>query len=316
MWPHDYHFIFDNGPSIKSCPTGWCPVNTFFKYFHLIKEQKPEYNFIYINSAEEREKFKGYEGPASIYGPFYLMIRNIHTGKYFLISYWDSIKDIFNAKGTHFDLNYLAELVTSIGIVNNDIHFKKLPWLNYTPFGYVSYSTECEEVIEKLHLKNLDKTIPEKPRFRNFPNDPFRQFLMEDTRFDCIDKRTNILHIPDYMEELYSHKIGLSVNGHGEICHRDMEILGVGSVLLRTKFIVDFHDPLIPDYHYVAVDVDNYTDHKTIADKLIAKYNEIKDKPDYLDFIAKNGREWYLKNGCTDGNAKLLLKLLDFSKLI
>ena len=311
----DFHFIFDNGPDINIPGTNWCPVNTFYKFYHLLKKERPDINLIYINAAEQRTNFKGYEGPASLYGPFYLMIRNIHTGKYFLISYWDTIKDIFNSKGTHFDLNCLEELITSIGVVTNDVQFKKLPWLNYTPFGYVSYLTECEDILEKLQSSGIEKIVPEKPRFRNFPNDPFRQFLMEDKRFDCIDKRYNLLHIPEYMHELYTHKIGLSVNGHGEICHRDMEILGAGNVLLRTKFVVEFHEPLIPDYHYVAVEVDDFLDYQTIANKLIEKYNEIKDKPDFLNFVAKNGREWYLKNGCTDGNAKLLLKLLDFNKL-
>lgn len=315
MWPNDYLFIFDNGPTVDAPATTWCPTNTYFKFYHLLKKERPDLNISYVDSSVLRSQFEGYEGPACLYGPFYLMIKNIHTGKYFLISYWDSIKDIFTTKAG-FQLDFMAELVTSIGVVVNDIEFKKIPWIKYTPFGYVSFTTECEEELEKLHLKNIEKIIPEKPRFRNFPNDPFRAYLMDDKRFDCIDKRNNLLLPPLYMEEIFTHKIGLSVNGHGEICHRDMEILGAGSVLLRTKFIVDFDDPLIPDYHYVAVDVDNYRDYKTIADKLISKYNEIKDKPDFLNFVAKNGREWYLKNGCTTGNANLLLKLLDFNKLI
>jgi len=100
------------------------------------------------------------------------------------------------------------------------------------------------------------------------------------------------------------------------VCHRDMEILGLGNVLLRTKFVTQFHEPLIPDVHYVAVDVENFKDHKTIADKLISKYNEIKDKPDFLDFVGKNAREWYLRNGCSSGNADILLKIIDFKKLL
>jgi hypothetical protein len=78
---------------------------------------------------------------------------------------------------------------------------------------------------------------------------------------------------------------------------------------------VQFHEPLIPDFHYIAVDFNNYRDYQTTADKLINKYNEVKDNKELLDFIGKNAREWYLRNGCTDGNADLLVKLVDFKKL-
>lgn len=314
MYPHDYNFIFDNGPQVEVCATNWAPANVFFKYYHLLKKERQDLNMMYIDAGTLRKHATIYTGPNCVYGPHYLMIKNVHTGRYFLVSYCDTNKDIFFNSG--FVLDFLEDLYTSSGIINSDIDFKRVSWLNYKPFSYVPSSIECEQELERLHLQNIQKTIPDKPRFRSFPADPFRSYLLEDKRFDCLDKRVNYLTHIEYMNEIFSHKIGLSVNGHGEICHRDMEILGAGNVLLRTKLVVDMHDPLIPDYHYVAVEVNNFRDYQSIADKLISKYNEIKDKPDYLDFIAKNGREWYLKNGCTDGNANLLLKLLDFNRLI
>ena len=95
-----------------------------------------------------------------------------------------------------------------------------------------------------------------------------------------------------------------------------MEILSLGNVLMRTKFVLKFNEPLIPDYHYIAIDVDDYKDHKTITDKMINKYNEIKDNTELLNFIGKNAREWYLKNGSTEGCSQLLLKLIDYDKLL
>ena len=297
---------------------GWCPTTTYVKYYHELKKLHPDIEINHIDAVQlrlEAEKQHQYFGHASRYGPFYMMVRNRDTNKFTLVSYWDSIKDIFESPYCFFDLGKMQQLITSIGVVVNDIEFKPITYLKYTPFGYVPLTPECEREIEKLYEANSEKTIPDRPRFRNFPNDPFRQFIMNDQRFEGIDKRTNLLPIAEYMAELYSHKIGLSLNGHGEICHRDMEILGMGNVLLRPKFVVNFHEPLIPDYHFVAVEFDDYKNHKDMADRFIDKYNKIKNDKDYLDFVGKNGREWYLRNGCTTGNANLLTKIVNLDLL-
>ena len=293
------------------------PGATYAMFFNKIKELRPDIEFRYSDSRELRaqEDGKTYFGHCCRYGPFYLMIRNVENNKYILVSYWDAIKDIFEFKQSGFDLGLMAEIITSSGIIQNDIEYIEIPYLKYTPFGYTPLSPENEKAIEILYAKNADKTIPDKPRFRNFPNDPFRQYLHTDDRFDCIDRREFNINKEEYMAELNLHKINLSVNGHGEVCNRDMEIMGLGNVLLRTKFVAQFHEPLIPDVHYVAVDFDDYKDYKTTADKLIAKYNEIKDNKDFLDYVGKNAREWYLRNGCTKGNAELLTKIVNFNKL-
>ena len=293
------------------------PGAVYAKYFNKIKELRPDIQFVYSDSRYQRAEQEGktYFGHCCRYGPFYLMIRNVENNKYILVSYWDAIKDIFEFKDNGFALGLLQEIITSSGVIQNDIDFNKISYLNYTPFGYTTLSPENEKAIELLYYQNLPKTIPDKPRFRNFPNDPFRQYLHTDDRFDCIDRRVYNINKEEYMTELNLHKINLSLNGHGEVCNRDMEIMGLGNVLLRTKFVAQFHEPLIPDVHYVAVDFEDYRDYKTTADKLIAKYNEIKDNKDFLDYVGNNAREWYLRNGCVEGNANLLIKIVDFNRL-
>jgi len=290
---------------------------TFVKFYNKIKELRPDIEFIYADSVKLREQENGitYFGHACRYGPFYMMIRNIENNKYILVSYWDAIKDIFEFRDCGFSLNLIADIITSSGIIQNDVEYRPLPYLKYTPFGYTPLSPENEKFIEELYVQNLPKTIPDKPRFRNFPNDFFRQYLHTDSRFDCIDRREFNILKNEYMAELNEHKINLSVNGHGEVCNRDMEIMGLGNVLLRTKFVAQFHETLIPDFHYVAIEFDDYKDHKLLADRLIEKYNEIKTKPEFLDFVGKNAREWYLRNGCSEGNANILTKIVDFNKL-
>ena len=294
-------------------------TNTFCKFFAKIKEHRPDIQFNYVDAVKLRKiaiEDGSFKGHMCKYGPMYLIVNNPGNGKFFLISYWDSIKDIFEVSAdTKFNLSLMQELITSVGVVVDDIRFKPVPYLKYTPFSYVPGSPDIETAIEVLYNSNLTKTIPDKPRFRNFPNDPFRMYVMQDNRFDGIDKRINLLSPYEYMAELNGHKINFSANGHAETCNRDMEILGLGNVLLRTKFVTTFHNELIPNYHYIAVDVDNFTDYKTVTDKIIDKYNEIKDDTELLNFIGKNGRDWYIKNGTANANADILVKILDFNKL-
>ena len=239
------------------------PTNTFCKFFAKIKEQRPDITFNFKDAVKLRvqaEQAGLYLGPNCKFGPMYMMVACRETNKFFLISYWDTIKDIFECPSCGFSLSLMQELITTLGVVVDDIRFKPIPYLKYTPFSYVPAQPEIEKYIEVLYSQNLPKINPDKPRFRNFPNDPFR-------------------------------------------------------MLLRTKFVGKFHNELIPNYHYIAIDVDDYEDHKTIADKIINKYIEIKNDTALLDFIGKNGREWYLKNGTAEANADILVKLLDFDKL-
>jgi hypothetical protein len=298
----------------------WGPPTVFAKAFDKFVElykDNPEIKFTHFESLKLKREALG-EGvmdndQLSIYNPCLMTIKSRYTGKFYLVTYCDQVKDLFLFPSRTIDLNLMRGLITSIGCVFSDIDFEPISFLKYIPIGYVPLNPNAEDAIEKY--QTVEKTIPEKMRFRNFPNDPFRAYIMTDDRFEGVDKRDNLLMVDEYMRELASHKINLSLNGHAEVCHRDMEIMGLGNVLLRTKFVCQFHEPLIPDYHYVAVDVENFRDYKSIADKLINKYNEIKDKHDFLNFVGKNAREWYLRNGCTDGNANLLTKIVDLNKL-
>jgi hypothetical protein len=295
----------------------FCPTATYVKFFNKIKLLRPDIEFVFNDAVVARiqaEKEKRYFGHSSKFGPFYMVINNVYTNKYILVSYWDSIKDIFECD-CNFSIRMMRDLITSSGVNIDDYTFNSVPYLNYTPFSYTVNTPQIEEEIDRLVSLNLEKTVPDKPRFRSFPNDAFRRYLLNDTRFDCLDKRVGQLMQREYMQELNTHKINLSVNGHAEICHRDIEILGLGNVLLRTTLRGKFHEPLIPGYHYIGVDIDDFTDHKTIADKLIDKYNEIKNDEPLLNFIGKNAREWYTCNGTSKANAEILTRLVDFDRL-
>ena len=123
---------------------------------------------------------------------------------------------------------------------------------------------------------------------------------------DICDTPRNKLSYSDYLKELSEHKLLLSLPGGGNFSHREIEIMGVGTPVIMPKLINSFHDPLIPDYHYISVDCKG----RKISDAIRERYYScVKDK-DFLKYISDNALEWY-KNNVEYPNAyKLAFKLL------
>jgi hypothetical protein len=123
----------------------------------------------------------------------------------------------------------------------------------------------------------------------------------------------NKIPITDYLMELDNTKISLSLNGAGEICNRDIEILSMKSVLLRPKLTQTFHNGLIDGVHYIGFEYND--DPKLQTDIILKKFNEIKDNENLLKNISENGYKWYLNNGTIKSNVNILEKIVDINLL-
>ena len=291
-------------------PYDWSYTIAFNKALELLKIKYPKYKFTFIDSKSVRDS--SYDGNGHKYGPFYMYIENNKTKKFFIISYWDKLKDIYL-----WDLNKCAGILTSSGTHENDIFYHKLN-LDFTPISYIGTRANNEELIENLYESNYDRHINNKPNFKGLLY-LFRDYLLNDNRFEI--SRSN-LSIEEYLKELNKSQINFSINGAGEICHRDIEILGLGTTLFRTKLVTEFNNKLVPDYHYISVniddiptDIDMYVYWKMLSDRIIERYNEVKDDIDFLKFVAKNGRDWYVSNGTTKCNSEIIVNNLNLSLL-
>lgn len=263
-------------------------------------------------------------GTNNKYGPFYMMVVNRDTKKYILISYWDKLVDVVRHNNvTNFDLENCVEIITSAGTHENDFCYTPINF-DYTPFSYIGNIITNETEIDRLYNSCVEKTHEDRLKFRGYLYG-FRDFLSNDTRFDIIDCRgpNQYRHNNDYVRELSKSTINLSLNGAAEICHRDMEILGLGNALFRFELSTKFHNPLIPNHHYISVphsdikynpgDVFEY--YKKLSDRLFDRFEQVKNQHDFIKFVSDNGRRWYIENGTVDANVKLLTQLVDFTKL-
>lgn len=109
-----------------------------------------------------------------------------------------------------------------------------------------------------------------------------------------------------YIQEAILHKICLGFGGGGgyccgDFCFRDIEMFGLGIPLLRPEFHVKSYKPLVPNYHYISVKINDCIDERfritnptEVANRIIKKYDEVINDLTYLSNIADNARQWYV----------------------
>lgn len=118
-----------------------------------------------------------------------------------------------------------------------------------------------------------------------------------------------LMSIEDYLKQAIEYKVGLSISSNAEICYRDIEYMAVGVPMMRIEYFTPFDPPLIPDYHYVSIPRGDFgcnaREDRIGGEAYIEAYKkrffEVKDDKEFLDFIVKNAREYYI-NYCSPQN--------------
>lgn len=297
---------------------GHCWHSIFEKYSKYCVENLKDIDVQIKNSVELRE---GRDASRGKYGAFYMMVVNRDTKKYILISYWDQLTDVLRVGEGGFDLENCVEIMTSSGTNKGDVCYTPIDF-DYTPFSYIVGNNTNGTEIERVYNLGIEKTHNDRLKFRGYLY-ALRDFLRNDNRFNIFNSANQYKLGVDYIKELASSTINLSLNGAAEICYRDMEILGLGTALFRFELSTKFHNPLIPNHHYISVpyrdikyDPRNAHDYyKKLSDRLFDRFEQVKHQHDFIKFVADNGRRWYLENATVDANVKLLTQLVDFTKL-
>jgi hypothetical protein len=76
---------------------------------------------------------------------------------------------------------------------------------------------------------------------------------------------------------------------------------GIGIPTLRPRYAVENYSKLIPNKHYIAVDLDfdenfGYKNPKYSAQLVYERYKEVINDDEFLKYVAINAREWYIDN--------------------
>ena len=272
--------------------TDWSVLHVFKKYYEHFLTENPHIECSYINSSQF---FNG--NPSGIYSAQIMTITNLDTKKYLIVSYWDRPIEL-TWSGNGWDTEYCVEIISSSGTI---------PEMNFTPYTYLPYSTVFDNF--SLYSKKINDKEKNELNFRGFL---YNERLLLSKIGDI--KITNQKITPEkYFEDLTNNKICLSLNGAGEICNRDIEILSARSALLRPKLNLQFHNEFIPNHHYISFEMD---DDPIVLNKIILdRYNEVKDDIEFLMYVSENGYKWYLENGTISSNVRLLKEIIKINKL-
>ncbi|MCI0446380.1 hypothetical protein L0152_24595 [bacterium] len=173
--------------------------------------------------------------------------------------------------------------------------FKKEPKIHpgyYSIRGF--YTTDSDDILQ--FEKYLIKTNP-KLYFRGPRTNKIRRCLEHLAKYPDTEIFENSIEPEQYFKEFGSHKIALGLPGRGDLCFRDFEAFALKIPLLRPEYRVSLAQPLIPDHHYVKVNLRNTDRMDMLAEDIMTRYHEVIGDQTFLDFVARNAFEYYTNFG-------------------
>lgn len=188
-------------------------------------------------------------------------------------------------------------------------------------FGYNNYN-----MIKQFRNNNYnelsDKLLWRGSLYTNHPNKKYsntRRLIEYLQNEECTIINRNPTDFVTYINEAISSRLILCFGGGGgvdcgDICFRDIEMFGIGIPIIRPLYQVEFYDKLIPDYHYISVDIDIEADYRYSNDvkfsRLIYdKFKNVVNDREYLEYISLNAKKWYDSN-CGINTGNLILNAL------
>lgn len=251
------------------------------------------------------------DGPCNPTGPAFLTLTNLNTGAYLVVSYWDRAHEVLEGY-CGWNTKLCKGVYTSHGVFKQAYTLSKHLNIPITPISFCQYKTGFDSLaLNSNPIKDRDNTGL---LFRGWLHKcGFRDELGQLLPNIVVDQDGK-LPFNEYYKELQSYKVNLSLDGAAELSHRDIEILGARSVLLRAKLNQVFANPLIDGTHYISFD--RASNAKEQSEIILDKYNEIKDNNELLNTISENGYKWFLENGTINKNVEIIVKQLDLDKIL
>ena len=242
-----------------------------------------------------------YSGAGSPYSSFTLKIINPKNKKTVVLSFWDRGLDILSG----WDNYIIVHLIGGLGMYLSSEELLKQYNIKHTPFFYPLGLKECYDFIEELRTPyNYEEKIKQAV-FIGVDYEPRKSIskvLNKHPLFNIIPHNSErYLYGKPYYEEVNKYAISLSFNGNGEFSHRDFESFGLGIPVVRSELLTQFHEPLIPDKHYIvgtvpALKADMwYPTHTNneIAEQYINKVEELMDNSELLTELSNNGIKYF-----------------------
>jgi hypothetical protein len=150
-----------------------------------------------------------------------------------------------------------------------------------------------ERIYNSIFIGNIENSIQAKHREDKKEWKDYIDF------FHCVNGFQHTFTQEEYLEKMANSKFGLSFEGYGKKCNRDIELMALGTVMLRvpTLNVDSYYEPLIEGIHYI-----NITKKEEI--KLFVN-NISEEKWTYMSNECKN---WYYRNCHSDNTMDIWFK--------
>jgi len=156
-------------------------------------------------------------------------------------------------------------------------HSKVMPWLYFPRDPEAYFNSDIES-----HPTHSERKL----HWRGVMSHGRRGIL--NSLKDILNDSTLKVPLEQYLDEVNSHKVILSLPGVANLNHRDIELFGMGAAVLRPTLKTELYTPLIPDYHYIASG--------DTSEDIRKRYHEVIDDDEFLESIRANARKWYEDN--------------------
>ncbi|MBM29142.1 MAG: hypothetical protein CME58_12305 [Halieaceae bacterium] len=135
--------------------------------------------------------------------------------------------------------------------------------------------------VESVFVGNIENTVQE--QYRNGGHG--WQSAIEE--YHCTAGTTHKFSPDEYYAKLASAKYGLALRGYGSKCHREVELLALGTVPLVTPGVTvsSYMEPLEEGVHFLRVDKPQ--DLRGALDAV---------DPEQWEVLSRQGRAWFLRN--------------------
>lgn len=149
-----------------------------------------------------------------------------------------------------------------------------------------------ERNIKSIFIGNIECSQQKKHRNNNW-NDVIEKFILTQGNKHKYSHK-------EYLTEISKAQFGLCLAGYGLKCHREIELMALGTVPIIYNSSIEYMNKLIENVHYIKINS---------KEELITKLENIKEEQ--WEFMSNECNKWYMKN-CHSSSAftETLNKLL------
>jgi hypothetical protein len=122
--------------------------------------------------------------------------------------------------------------------------------------------------------------------FKGKPHEQ-RDRILKDLEYYFDMPPNETLNIEEYYRDCTRSKLCLSLPGHGNFCHREIECFGMGVPVIMPKLVNQCYNKLIPNIHYLSIE-------ELTAQAIFERYQKITSGE--LEYISKNALKWFEEN--------------------